>query len=69
MNCMVSNAEVILQTVGSACNKGFTGKNFGASLSGLLLNYSSGFVQRPVEKQDVLVQLLRMIENRLPIDN
>lgn len=31
-------------------------------MAGLLLNYSSGFLQSPIEKQDVIVQFLRIVE-------
>ena len=68
MNCMTSNADVILQTLASSSQKGFEGKSYATSLSGLMLNYSVGFLEKPIESKDALNLFLKIIEHRLSIE-
>lgn len=65
---MVSNADVILQSVMASSSKRFEGKSYTTSLSGLMLNYSSAFVQKPVENKDVLALFLRIVDQRLAME-
>lgn len=68
MNCMVSNAEVILQALNTVHERKFESKNYAASFSGLIMNYSSGFIQKPLNKEDVLAVFLNLLERRLDAD-
>lgn len=68
MNCMLSNADVILQTISASNQRRFEGKSYTTSLSGLILNYSVGFVEKPVENKEIISQFLRIIEQRLSME-
>jgi hypothetical protein len=68
MNCMVSNADVVLQVIISAHERKFESKNFANSFAGLIMNYSSGFVQKPIDKGEVLVMFLKLVAKRLEVE-
>ena len=65
---MISNADVILQTISASSQKGFEGKSYATSLSGLVLNYSIAFVQKPTENKAALALFLKIVEHRLVVE-